>query len=64
MGVVIEICVKYPQGPTRMNVADLCRHTRDSSKISVNKINNFRESDYPKVLRGAKHIFRKKNAMQ
>jgi hypothetical protein len=24
MGVVIEICVKYPWGPTRMKVADIC----------------------------------------
>jgi hypothetical protein len=24
MGVVIEIYVKYPRGPTRMNVTDIC----------------------------------------
>jgi hypothetical protein len=23
MGVVIEICIKYPGGPTRMRVADI-----------------------------------------
>jgi hypothetical protein len=36
------------------------RHTRDFSEISVNKINNLQESDYPETFRGAKYIFSKK----
>jgi hypothetical protein len=30
MGVVIETCVKYPGGPTRMNATDLVMGVRDS----------------------------------
>jgi hypothetical protein len=36
------------------------RHTRDFSKISVNKINNLRKSNYSKIFRRAKNIFSKK----
>jgi hypothetical protein len=41
-----------------------CRHTRNFSKIPVNKITNLRKSDYPKIFRRAKSIFSKKNTMQ
>jgi hypothetical protein len=37
-----------------------CRHTRDFSKISVNKINHLRKSDFPKIFRREKSIFSKK----
>jgi hypothetical protein len=33
MGVVIEICVKYPGGPTRMKVTDL--HTAVTYLVSM-----------------------------
>ena len=34
MGVVIETCVKYPGGPTRMNATDLYIHN-SSHRSSV-----------------------------
>jgi hypothetical protein len=44
-----------------LNGGGSCRYTRDFSKISVNKINNLRKSDYPKIfLLRAKNIFSKK----
>jgi hypothetical protein len=39
-------------------------HTRNFSKISVNKTNNLRKSDRPGIFRKAKNIFSKKNTMQ
>jgi hypothetical protein len=37
MGVVIEICVKHPGGPTRMTVTDIYHSTPERKLTSVGK---------------------------